>query len=187
MGEFLQDKKTGKMLGAKPGPGKANAPTPLPAVPASSTAAVEGSPVDYVAQHRVLQDREAAAARQVSQAGTVIPNPGMLRPKPKPVAPREQTTPGGYTLSAHLVKQAKQKGVAYQDLVDCVDFPSTTYESHRYPGQVKHIRGDICVAVDPADRRAITVFLDRVETDLRRDQRSDVDAQEWDRRRKQRR
>jgi len=95
----------------------------------------------------------------------------------------ELVTARGWILSGHLREQAESKGISEDDLVSAVDEPSTVYESYRYPGQLKHIRNGICVAVDPKKKTAITVFLDRVETELRSDQRKDKDALAHERKR----
>lgn len=85
----------------------------------------------------------------------------------------EVTTPRGYVLTSHVVEQAKAKGFSLENLIMVADEPSTVYESRRYPGQVKHIRDGLCVAVDPADKRVITVFVDQDFTERRADQIDD--------------
>jgi hypothetical protein len=86
-----------------------------------------------------------------------------------------QITPRGYRLGRHILEQAAAKGISLEALVAAVDKPITAYESFRYPGQRKHIRDGICVAVDIAEKSAVTVFIDKEYTEVREDQK-DSDA-----------
>jgi hypothetical protein len=92
--------------------------------------------------------------------------------------PQTHITPGGWKLSRHVLDQAALKGIKLEALMACVDNPTVAYESGRYPGQKKHIRDGLCVAVDVSSKTAITVFLDRVYTDVRDDQ-TDADARKY--------
>jgi hypothetical protein len=135
------------------------------------------------------------AARLETAALTASPTPPAgTRPTPasmpasRPAArtrPSVGQTPGGWTISAHLLAQAASKGIPAAALIAAIDTPATVYPSRRYPDQDKHIRDGICVAVNPATRTAITCFVDRVETDLRADQ-TDADAAGWNSRRQAR-
>lgn len=95
---------------------------------------------------------------------------------------KERITPRGYSLSEHVIEQAQAKGFSLEQLIETVDSPLTAYESRRYPGQMKHIRDGLCVAVDPEAKKAITVFVDMEYTELRPDQ-VDKDAIEYGRKR----
>lgn len=95
---------------------------------------------------------------------------------------RRVRTPQGWVLEPHVVEQAESKGIDIAQIIKAVEAPATTYANGRFPGQMRHIRDGICVVVDPAGRKAITVYLDRVETDLRADQ-TDADALKYGRRR----
>lgn len=88
-------------------------------------------------------------------------------------------TPRGWTITGHARGQAAEKGFSEADLIACVDNPQHTYESHRFPGQLKHVRGGLTVAVDPSRKTAITVFKDQEHTPLRADQANDKDAQAY--------
>jgi len=102
---------------------------------------------------------------------------------PSPEASGELTTPRGYVLTPHVIEQAETKGFSVENLIAVADEPSTVYESRRYPGQVKHVRNGLCLAVDPVQKRVITVFVDQDFTERRPDQ-IDNDALEYERKRK---
>jgi hypothetical protein len=179
----------GKFQGSVGG-GKDRVPTPGMLPRPRHTENAESTTPDYEALHKRLaaarKGDEVAAAAQVS-AAVAAPTPNSLPSHPaRRNGSSSRRTPGGWHLSAHVVKQARDKGVDLAAVAECVDNPSTSYPSGRYPGQERRIRGDICVVVDPAAKKAITVYLDRVETDLRKDQRNDSDALEYERRRKSR-
>lgn len=106
----------------------------------------------------------------------------VLESAPKSID-EDQLTPRGYTMTSHLIKQAKGKGFSLQNLIDTIDAPSTVYESRRYPGQVKHVRDGLCVAVDQKSKHAITVFVDQEFTERRPDQ-TDADALAYERKRR---
>lgn len=74
------------------------------------------------------------------------------------------------TLTRHAERQAVEKGFSFEEIIAAAYEPEITYESYRHPGQRKHIRGTLCVVIDPAQEKVITVFLHLVETDLRPDQ-----------------
>lgn len=73
-------------------------------------------------------------------------------------------------LSKHCVEQAKAKGLPLEAIRAAAVDPEVTYESHRYPGQYKHIKDGLCVVVDRNRSIIITVFLHHVRTALRPDQ-----------------
>ena len=73
-------------------------------------------------------------------------------------------------VSEHAERQAVAKGWTRDDIIDAVCSPHTTYPSLKYPGQVRMIKGDLCVVVEPASNRVVTVYKNVVETDLRPDQ-----------------
>lgn len=186
-GQFRGSVGDGKMR--VPTSGK---PMPFPVTsPSSSTPSPDSYP--YAEQHARVHDAGVAlsqvqAAHDAVQArtnGVAVTPATMPRGRRKP--PRPRTTPGGWDLSQHVVRQAQQKGIPLPEVEACVDFPETSYPSRRFPGQVRRTRGRLCVVVDPEERRAITVYLTQVETDLRDDQRSDPDAVAYDQRRKSRR
>lgn len=90
-------------------------------------------------------------------------------------------TPGGWTLGRHLVEQARTKGFDMTDVINTIDTPDETNDNRLHPGQQRHMRGDICVVVDPATRTAITCFANWVATAPRDDQ---TDAASMEYRRK---
>jgi hypothetical protein len=83
-------------------------------------------------------------------------------------------------LSKHCVLQAREKGIDLQAIRDAAINPDVTYESNRYPGQYKYIKGDICAVVDPERAIVITVFLNVVRTPLRKDQMVEAFTAHWD-------
>lgn len=123
------------------------------------------NPLGVLLNDAVAKGRAAIAARQATN--------NVVRARKSLGAPRQ--TPGGYFLGRHILEQAASKGISMDALIAAVDKPITSYESHRYPGQRKHIRDGICVAVDVAQKTAVTVFVDREYTDVREDQK-DADA-----------
>lgn len=84
-------------------------------------------------------------------------------------------------ISQHCKDQATRKGISLELLENVLEFPSVTYESHRYSGQMKYCGQGICIAVRKGTGEALTVFTDREVTELRDDQRSDRVAVEGQR------
>lgn len=78
-----------------------------------------------------------------------------------------------FILSVHCVRQAQEKGFDLSAIRAAAVDPDVTYESHRHPGQYKHIKDGLCVVVDRNKAVIITAFLHHVRTALRPDQ---VDA-----------
>lgn len=73
-------------------------------------------------------------------------------------------------LSKHCVLQAREKGFSLEAIRAAAVDPDVTYESHRHPGQYKHIKDGLCVVVDHEKAVIITAFLHHVRTALRPDQ-----------------
>jgi hypothetical protein len=94
---------------------------------------------------------------------------------------RQETS--GYTLSGHASQQATAKGFSPDDILAAANDPHTTYDNGRFPGQKRHIRGDIVAVVHPEAQKVVTVYRNVTETDLRPDQ-SDEDAQRYGARRR---
>ena len=91
-----------------------------------------------------------------------------------------------YTLSWHARQQCTTKGIAEADVLAAANTPAHTYPNGRYPGQWRHILGDVCAVVDPAKGQVITIYANVTETDLRADQRTGdnaADALAYERRR----
>lgn len=88
----------------------------------------------------------------------------------------------GFTLAGHAAQQAHSKGFHPDDVIAAANDPHVTYDNGRFPGQKRHIRGDIVAVVDPAARKIVTVYQNVKETDLRPDQ-TDEDAQRYGSRR----
>lgn len=84
-------------------------------------------------------------------------------------------------ISQHCKDQARKKGISLALIEDVLEFPSVTYASRRYPGQVKYCGQGICIAVRKGTGEALTVFMDREVTGLRQDQRRDKVAVEGQR------
>jgi hypothetical protein len=80
-----------------------------------------------------------------------------------------------YRLTWHAQQQAAAKGWSSEDVLRAATNPLHTYPSGRVPGQVRHVRGDLVVVIDPVDRRVVTVYQDVAETAVRADQ-TDADA-----------
>lgn len=87
-------------------------------------------------------------------------------------------TPEGWVLGRHLIEQARMKGFNMNDVIAAVDHPDDVNDNRLHPGQKRHMRGDICVVVDPDTRSAITCFANWVATPPREDQ-TDAASQEY--------
>lgn len=72
-------------------------------------------------------------------------------------------------ITDHAKAQAAAKGWSLDDVYKAHVDPDICYPS-RYDGQQRHVRGDLCVIVDARRNKAITVYLNVKETDLRPDQ-----------------
>lgn len=83
-----------------------------------------------------------------------------------------------YRLTYHAQTQAALKGWSSAQVLEAANSPQHTSPSSRFPGQWRHVRGDIVAVVDPSDRRIITVYQDGRETLVRPDQ-TDRDAQNY--------
>lgn len=97
--------------------------------------------------------------------------------------PQRKPEPTGYTLSAHASRQAQAKGWSNDDVLAAANDPHVTYDNGRYPGQKRHIRGDLVAIVHPESRQVKTVYQNVTETELRPDQ-TDADAQRYGQRRR---
>lgn len=80
-----------------------------------------------------------------------------------------------FKMTHHCMKQALAKGIDPLDILEAASYPTVVYESRRYPGQMRHVRGDLCVIIAEDGVTIVTVYLNVVETDLRPDQ-TDRDA-----------
>lgn len=87
---------------------------------------------------------------------------------------------GGYRLSPHAASQALTKGWSHDEVLEAANNPSVTYDNGRYPGQKRHIRGDLVAVVHPHSMTVKTVYTNVKETELRPDQ-TDKDAQKYGR------
>jgi hypothetical protein len=87
---------------------------------------------------------------------------------------------GRFRLHPHAAKMAATKGFSERDVLDAANNPTHTYENGRYAGQMRHVRGNLCVIVDPIRRVIVTVYANTVETALRGDQ-ADRDALQYGR------
>jgi hypothetical protein len=114
-------------------------------------------------------------------------NSGHSKPKafPRVVTPIDAATvrpgsrtPGGWTLGRHLVEQARMKGFDMNDIIAAIDDPEEINDNRLHPGQKRHMRGSVCVVVDPEARSAITCFENWVATPPREDQ-TDAASQEY--------
>lgn len=142
--------------------------------------------------HEANQSRPALARllQQVADKGREIQvQQGTMKPRPipRPTAPltSAQTrvpagtkTPGGWTLTRHVLDQAYEKHFAIQDIIDTIDNPADVNENLLHPGQQRHMKDKICVVVDPATKSAITCFANWVATAPRADQ-TDAAALEY--------
>lgn len=66
--------------------------------------------------------------------------------------------PNQIKVSRHAAERAKQRGTSLAALINVVLDPSLVYESKKFPGQMRYVKGDYCVAFDPKTMVIITVF-----------------------------
>jgi len=90
-----------------------------------------------------------------------------------------------YSLQPHAKKQAEEKGFSFPDVLEAANNPSICYESQRFPGQLRRIRGGIVTVCEPSTMTIITVYENCKETGLRPDQ-VDHDARSYGARLKER-
>lgn len=83
-----------------------------------------------------------------------------------------------YLLTRHASSKVESSGMTIAEILEAANRPTVTYPNGRYPGQVRHIRGDVVTTVDPSTQRVITFYRNVVETDLREDQ-TDADAKRY--------
>jgi len=107
-------------------------------------------------------------------------------PQRKPVhEPSVPPVSDYYSLQPHAKRQAEEKGFSFLAVLEAANNPSISYESLRFPGQLRRIRGGIVTVCDPATKKIITVYENCKETGLRADQ-TDHDARSYGARLKER-
>jgi hypothetical protein len=125
--------------------------------------------------------------RAIDKRESAVDPSAQFTPKMMPKRRPDHTTPvrsesSGFTLSGHAAQQARAKGWTEDDVINAANNPSIAYDNGRFPGQKRHIRGDLVAVVHPESRKVVTVYQNVKETDVRPDQ-SDEDAQRYARRR----
>lgn len=109
-------------------------------------------------------------------------NPGMMPSRRPDHTTSTRAATDGYTLSGHAAQQARAKGWTEDQVIHAANNPSIAYDNGRYPGQRRHIHGDVVAVVHPESQKIVTVYQNVKETDLRPDQ-NDSDAQRYQARR----
>lgn len=115
------------------------------------------------------------------------PQPQQASQQPRPAAPAPTTRSGefaqghkrGHHPTIHVMKKAQSLGVTLSEVMRAADTPEHTFESRRFPGQMRHVRNGIVAVVDPKDKKVITAYKAVEETDIRPDQQSDADARRF--------
>lgn len=104
-------------------------------------------------------------------------NPSQFSPA---MMPRRKVdhTPDTYSLTPHAAQQATSKGWSHEEVLAAANDPHTTYDNGRYPGQKRHIRGNLVAVVHPASMTVKTVYQNVKETNVRADQ-TDADARRY--------
>lgn len=87
---------------------------------------------------------------------------------------------GAYRLTGHAAKQAAAKGFSHEDILSAANDPEIVSDNGRYPGQKRHVRGNIVAVVDPIRQHVITAYVNVERTAPRADQ-TDQDAQRYSR------
>lgn len=64
----------------------------------------------------------------------------------------------GFTLSRHAAERMNDRGLTMAALIDILLNPAITYESSKFPGQMRYVKGDYCVCVDPVRKTIPTLF-----------------------------
>lgn len=105
-------------------------------------------------------------------------------PSQRPTTP-VKARPDYYSLQPHAKRQTESKGFSFLAVLEAANNPSISYESLRFPGQLRRIRGGIVTVCDPKSMKVITVYENTKETDLRSDQ-IDHDARSYGARLKER-
>jgi hypothetical protein len=150
-----------------------HASTPKGLEEVRADAARANGPLKQLLNDAIVRGQNAIAARKETKRVNTAVNK---------IAGLPRVTPAGWNLTNHVLTQAVEKNIKIEDLIKCIDQPSTTYQSHRYPDQLKHVGNGICVAVIPATKTVVTVFRDLDVTPLRSDQK-DRDAKRFEQRR----
>jgi hypothetical protein len=94
------------------------------------------------------------------------PSPALFAPRPAPVLDPERPI----RLTHYCIARAASKDVALADVLAVVRDPEVRYPSGQREGQTRYIGRGICVVVDDAERKAVTVYAHNVETAMREDQ-----------------
>jgi len=98
-------------------------------------------------------------------------------PSQRPTTPVKER-PDYYSLQPHAKRQTESKGFSFESVLEAANNPSISYESLRFPGQLRRIRGGIVTVCDPETMTIITVYENTKETVLRPDQ-TDHDARSY--------
>lgn len=96
------------------------------------------------------------------------PSPSQM-PTRRPTPPVKEQ-PEYYSLQPHAKRQAEEKGFNFLAVLEAANNPFISYESLRFPGQLRRIRGGIVAVCDPMTMKIITVYENTKETVLRPDQ-----------------
>lgn len=75
-----------------------------------------------------------------------------------------------FPVSRHAAEQGRSKGFSVPEIYDAANDPQHVYPSKKYPGQARHVRGELCAVVDLRRQRVVTVYKNVVRTPLRPDQ-----------------
>jgi len=94
------------------------------------------------------------------------PSPALFVRRPAPVLHPDRPI----TLAHHVFTMAGRKGLSLADVIAVLRRPDVTYPHGKIPSQVRYIGRGLCVVVDEDARRAVTVYLHKVETEMRPDQ-----------------
>lgn len=74
-------------------------------------------------------------------------------------------------ITAHCRKQAALKEIGIDKIEAAFHEPETEYPSGSHPGQVRKVRGGICIIVAEDLTTIVTVYLHCIQTELRPDQK----------------
>lgn len=64
----------------------------------------------------------------------------------------------GFTITRHAQERMEKRGMTLAILADILQNPAITYESGKFPGQMRYVKGDYCVCVDPIRKVIPTLF-----------------------------
>lgn len=86
-------------------------------------------------------------------------------------------------MTKHAAEKMTTLGLTPSDIAAAFSEPEVSYPNRRYPGQERRIANGLCITVNVETGVVVTLYVHKIETDLRADQ-TDRDALAYARRRR---